>query len=49
MLQGFCTHAEDAVDAGVVAAVAHGEPVEHKEHDVDVLPAGWSAVKWNEV
>ena len=34
-----CTDAVDPVDEGVVAAVAHGQPVEHKEHDVDVLPA----------
>ena len=34
------THTEYSIDAGIVAAVAHGEPVEHEEHDVDVFPAG---------
>lgn len=28
----------NSVDEGVVAAAAHGKPVEGKEHDVDVLP-----------
>ena len=32
------THAENSINAGVVATVAHREPVEHKEHNVDVLP-----------
>ena len=32
------THTENSIDAGIVAAVAHREPVEHKEHDVDVFP-----------
>ena len=32
------THTVDAVDEGVVAGVAHRQPVEHEEHDVDVLP-----------
>ena len=29
---------ENSVDEGVVAAAAHGEPVEEKEHDVDIFP-----------
>ena len=33
------THTENSINAGIVATVAHGEPVEHKEHDVDVFPA----------
>ena len=33
------THTEYSINAGIVAAVAHGQPVEHEEHDVDVFPA----------
>ena len=33
-----CTDAVDPVDEGVIAAVAHGKPVKHKEHDVDEPP-----------
>ena len=32
-----CTYAVDAVDEGVVAGVAHGQPVEQEEEDVDIL------------
>ena len=28
----------NSVDEGVVAAAAHREPVEGKEHDIDILP-----------
>ena len=31
------THTVDAVDEGVVAGVAHRQPVEQEEKDVDVL------------
>ena len=31
------THTQDAVDEGVVAGVAHRQPVEQEEKDVDVL------------
>ena len=34
------THTEYSINAGIVATVAHCKPVKHKEHDVDVLPAG---------
>ena len=33
------THTEYSINAGIVATVTHGQPVEHKEHDVDVFPA----------
>ena len=33
------TYTEYSINAGIVATVAHGKPVEHKEHDVDVFPA----------
>jgi hypothetical protein len=33
----YCTYAVDAVDEGVVAGVAHGQPVEQEEEDVDIL------------
>ena len=33
------THTEYSINAGIVATVAHGKPVEHEEHDVDVFPA----------
>ena len=32
------TYTVDSVDEGVVAAVAHGEPVEGNVHDVDIFP-----------
>ena len=35
----FSSYTENAVDEGVVAGVAHGEPVEAEEEDVDVLPS----------
>jgi hypothetical protein len=34
------TYTEDAVDEGVVAGVAHGQPVEDEEEDVDIFPPG---------
>ena len=32
------SYTEYPVDEGVVAGVAHGQPVEPEEQDVDVLP-----------
>jgi hypothetical protein len=37
MAQELLTYAVYAVDEGVVAGVAHGQPVEQEEEDVDVL------------
>jgi hypothetical protein len=39
----YCTHAVDAVDEGVVAGVAHGQPVEQEEEDVDILKPEYEA------
>ena len=36
------SHAVDGVDEGVVAAVAHGEPVRGEEHEVDVAKSAAS-------
>ena len=40
MMMILLTHTEYSINAGIVATVAHCKPVKHKEHDVDVLPAG---------
>ena len=31
-------YTENAINEWIVAAVAHGEPVEDEEHDVDIFP-----------
>ena len=33
--EGLLTHAENPVNDGIVATVAHGQPVAYEEHDVD--------------
>ena len=42
------THAVDAVDKWVVTGVAHGQPVEQKEQDVDILEPGHKrTISWD--
>ena len=47
----FKLFAVDSVDEGVVAAAAHGEPVEEKEHNVDIFPRvdGWMNYRCDKV